>query len=249
MRVESKSALAAMQKLENRSDEELEAETRPGELTPLNNRTALFVNGVRDRLRVLLVSGQPYPGLRVWRNLLKADPAVDLVHFTILRPPEKQDGTPIRELALIAFPSRELFEVKLDEFDLIIFDRYRRRGVLPTIYLENVANYVENGGALLEAGGPSFATPLSLYRTPLGRVLPAEPSGETIEAGFQPRLSDLGTRHPVTAGLDGSGSPGEAPSWGRWPAPIGWSSAPATCSASAIRTVSAPGRPVRSGRS
>ncbi len=86
---------------------ELEAESAPGELTTLNNRAVFFVNGVRDRLRVLLVSGQPYPGLRVWRNLLKADPAVDLVHFTILRPPEKQDGTPIRELALIAFPSRE----------------------------------------------------------------------------------------------------------------------------------------------
>src|SRR3546814_14202397 len=91
-------------------------------------------------------------------DVCSSDFSVDLVHFTILRPPEKQDGTPIRELSLIAFPTRELFEVKLDEFDLIIFDRYRRRGVLPTIYLENVANYVEKGGALLEAGGPSFAT-------------------------------------------------------------------------------------------
>ncbi|MGE5765626.1 MAG: hypothetical protein ACM35H_00455, partial [Bacteroidota bacterium] len=204
--------------LDRRGPSVLEIEVQPGpeELTLANNRAAVVVNGVRDRLRVLLVSGEPHAGERAWRNILKSDPSVDLVHFTILRPPEKQDGTPIRELSLIAFPTRELFEVKLDEFDLIIFDRYRRRGVLPTIYLENVANYVENGGALLEAGGPSFATPLSLYRTPLGRVLPAEPSGETIEAGFQPRLSDLGTRHPVTAGLDGSGDPGEAPTWGRW---------------------------------
>ena len=166
---------------------EVEAATRPGELTPLNNRAALFVNGVRDRLRVLLVSGEPYPGLRVWRNLLKADPAVDLVHFTILRPPEKQDGTPIRELALIAFPSRELFEVKLDEFDLIIFDRYSRRGLLPMVYLDNVARYVENGGALLEAAGPEFAEPTSLYRTPLARVLPGRPSGQVFDRGFTPR--------------------------------------------------------------
>ena len=147
-----------------------------------------FVNGVRDRLRVLLVSGQPYAGLRVWRNLLKADPAVDLVHFTILRPPEKQDGTPIRELALIAFPSRELFEVKLDEFDLVIFDRYSRRGLLPLAYLDNVARYVEEGGALLEVAGPEFAHPLSLYRTPLARVLPARPSGVVYEQGFTPTL-------------------------------------------------------------
>jgi hypothetical protein len=165
---------------------------------------------------VLLVSGQPYPGLRVWRNLLKADPAVDLVHFTILRPPEKQDGTPIRELALIAFPSRELFEVKLGEFDLIIFDRYSRRGLLPLVYLDNVARYVEEGGALLEAAGPEFAEPHSLYRTPLSRVLPGRPSGEVYERGFRPTVTDLGDLHPVTSGLvhDGDGENGN--DWGRW---------------------------------
>ena len=165
---------------------EVEAATRPGELTNLNNRATLEVSGVRDRLRVLVVSGQPYPGLRVWRNLLKADPAVDLVHFTILRPPEKQDGTPIRELALIAFPSRELFEVKLKEFDLIIFDNYSRRGLLPMTYLENIARYVEEGGALLEAAGPQFAEPLSLYRTPLARVLPGRPDRRDVRARLPP---------------------------------------------------------------
>jgi hypothetical protein len=192
---------------------EAEAAVRQGELTTLNNRAVVEVSGVRDRLRVLLVSGQPYPGLRVWRNLLKADPAVDLVHFTILRPPEKQDGTPIRELALIAFPSRELFEVKLNEFDLIIFDRYSRRGLLPLVYLENIARYVEQGGALLEASGPQFAEPMSLYRTPLARVLPGRPSGELFERGLTPSLTEAGRRHPVTAGL--APDAGD-PTWGRW---------------------------------
>jgi hypothetical protein len=200
-----------------RSVLEIEAAALPGELTTLNNRQVFFVNGVRDRLRVLLVSGQPYPGLRVWRNLLKADPAVDLVHFTILRPPEKQDGTPIRELALIAFPSRELFETKLGEFDLVIFDRYSRRGLLPLAYLDNVARYVEEGGALLEIAGPEFAHPLSLYRTPLARVLPARPSGVVYEQGFTPTLTDLGHRHPVTADLRVDPDSGEeTPPWGRW---------------------------------
>jgi hypothetical protein len=200
---------------------EIEAEPLSGEITTQNNRSVHFVNGVRDRLRVLLVSGQPYPGLRVWRNLLKADPAVDLVHFTILRPPEKQDGTPIRELALIAFPSRELFEVKLNEFDLVIFDRYSRRGLLPLAYLDNVARYVEEGGALLEVAGPEFAHPLSLYRTPLARVLPGRPSGVVYERGFLPTITDTGFRHPVTADLippDGAnGANGaDGPPWGRW---------------------------------
>lgn len=203
----------------------LATQPREGEITRRNNEAVLTIQGVRDRLRVLLVSGEPYPGERTWRNLLKSDPSVDLVHFTILRPPEKQDGTPMHELSLIAFPTRELFDVKLKEFDLIIFDRYRRRGVLPSVYLDNIVRYVEEGGALLEAAGPGFAGPFSLYRTPLGTIMPAEPTGAVIEAGFQPRLADAGRSHPVTGNLPGSGmadmtdiSDGQAgePDWGRW---------------------------------
>jgi hypothetical protein len=193
---------------------ELEVEAGKEELSLVNNRAVVEVNGVRDRLRVLLVSGEAHTGERVWRNLLKADPSVDLVHFTILRPPEKQDATPIRELALISFPIRELFEEKLNEFDLIIFDRYRRRGVVPLTYLGNIARYVEQGGALLSAAGPAFATPRSLYRTPLNVVLPAQPTGEVFEVGFRAHLTDVGRRHPVTAHLPGGET--ETPTWGRW---------------------------------
>ena len=191
------------------------------ELTLANNNAVVVVNGVRDRLRVLLVSGEPHPGERTWRNLLKADPSVDLVHFTILRPPEKQDGTPVRELSLIAFPIRELFEIKLDEFDLIIFDRYQRRGVLPSLYLGNIARYVEDGGALLEAGGPGFASANSLYRTPLSTVLPGAPTGEVLLQPFRATITDTGQRHPVTADLPGGNRPAvegreSRPGWGRW---------------------------------
>ncbi len=193
---------------------ELAVEAGPKELTLDNNRAVAALNGVRDRLRVLLVSGEPHAGERTWRSLLKADPSVDLVHFTILRPPEKQDGTPIRELSLIAFPIRELFEIKLDEFNLIIFDRYRRQGILPRAYIANIADYIEKGGALLDATGPPFAGSLSLYRTPLGRVMPAEPTGQVVEQGFKPMLSPAGHRHPVTADLPGGA--GDDPSWGRW---------------------------------
>jgi hypothetical protein len=196
----------------------VQIETPPGphELTLANNHAVVVVNGVRDRLRVLLVSGEPHAGERVWRNILKSDPSVDLVHFTILRPPEKQDGTPIRELSLIAFPIRELFDTKLEDFDLIIFDRYTRRGVIPATYLENVVRYVRNGGAFLEAAGPNFGTPLSLARTPLGAILPAEPTGNVYEEGFKPQLTALGRRHPVTEGLPEAGPSGGEPLWGRW---------------------------------
>ena len=184
-----------------------------GELTDRNNAAVVQINGVRDRLRVLLVSGEPHAGERVWRNLLKSDASVDLVHFTILRPPEKQDGIPVTELSLIAFPTRELFIEKIDEFDLIIFDRYRMRGILPMSYLENVAQYVRNGGTVLVAAGPEFGAVDSLWRSPLAEVLPVEPTARVVEEGFRPALTDLGRRHPVTEGLDTLAPEG---GWGRW---------------------------------
>ena len=193
---------------------EIEAEGAPGELTTINNRAVLTIEGVRENLRVLLVSGEPHAGERTWRNMLKSDASVDLVHFTILRPPEKQDGTPINQLSLIAFPTRELFQEKLDQFDLIIFDRYQRRGVLPLLYLENVARYVLRGGAVLVSAGDDYASPLSLYRTPLGKILPAAPTGRVIEEPFKPNLTELGKKHPVTSDLPGAA--GDEPSWGRW---------------------------------
>ncbi len=183
-----------------------------GELTDRNNTALIQINGVRDRLSVLLVSGEPHPGGRTWRNLLKSDSAVDLVHFTILRPPEKQDGVPVRELSLIAFPTRELFLEKIEDFDLIIFDRYKRRGILPSIYLDNVRAYVEGGGAVLIAAGPDFASAESLYRTPLEAIVPARPTARVIEERFRPEITELGDRHPVTSGLT-HGSDAE---WGRW---------------------------------
>ena len=198
---------------------EIEAEARPGEVSTRNNRQVVTINGVRDRLRVLLVSGEPHAGERTWRRLLKADPNVDLVHFTILRPPEKDDLTPLNELALIAFPVRELFQVKLRDFDLIVFDRFSNRGILPAAYLRNIADYVRGGGALLMSTGPEFSGPVSLALTPLGAVLPARPSGRqniVAEGAFRPRVSALGLRHPVTEGLTGANTEQAEAQWGRW---------------------------------
>ena len=192
---------------------EIEASALDNELTLVNNRAVVAIDGVRDKLRVLLVSGEPHSGERTWRNLLKSDASVDLVHFTILRPPEKQDGTPINELSLIAFPTRELFQQKINEFQLIIFDRYARQGVLPIAYFDNIARYVRTGGAVLVSAGPDYASTTSIWRTPLDSVLPAEPVGVT-EKPYYAQLSDIGKRHPVTRGLEGANS--EPPHWSRF---------------------------------
>lgn len=195
----------------------IELETAPteDELTIVNNRMPVVINGVRDRLKVLLVSGQPHAGGRTWRNTLTSDPGVDLVHFTILREPDKVDFTPQNELSLIAFPFRELFEVKLYDFDLIIFDRYRLNRILPMHYFENIAKYVREGGALLEVNGPSYASQNSIFTTALKDILPAYPVGDVITQKFTPALTAIGKAHPVTLPLEKLAQSSDQP-WGPW---------------------------------
>ena len=193
---------------------ELAIEDTPDELTAINKKAVVTIDGVRDKLKVLLVSGEPHAGERMWRNLLKSDANVDLVHFTILRPPEKQDGTPINELSLIAFPTADLFGRKIKEFDLIVFDRYSNQSVLPMIYFDNIVRYVREGGALLLAAGPDFSGPDGLYYSPLGRIAPARPDGGLTESPFRAAISKEGAKHPVTRGLPGADQ--TPPAWSPW---------------------------------
>jgi hypothetical protein len=193
---------------------ELEVEGLPNELTQANNRAVIPIEGIREKLRVLLVSGEPHAGERTWRNLLKSDANVDLVHFTILRPPEKQDGTPINELSLIAFPTRELFQQKIKDFDLIIFDRYANQSVLPSSYFENIVRYVRDGGAVLVAAGPEFASYGSLAQTRLAPIIPGTPDGRIVEEPYKAQITKTGERHPVTRALPGSEQ--QPPAWGEW---------------------------------
>jgi hypothetical protein len=193
----------------------LAAAERPGEPSLQNNHATVALNGIRDRLRVLLISGRPHMGERAWRHLLKADPNVDLIHFTILRSPLKTDSAPMHELALIAFPMRELFEEKLSGFDLVIFDSYSRQGPVLTSYFENMADYVRKGGALMVAAGPDFGGPRSITYSPLADILPVRPDGDPILGAFQPHLTQDGQRHPITTALQGQGDAGN-PTWGAW---------------------------------
>lgn len=197
---------------------EFEVAAAPDELTLVNNKAVLTVEGVRDKLKVLLVSGEPHAGERTWRNLLKSDANVDLVHFTILRPPEKQDGTPISELSLIAFPTSDLFGRRIKDFDLIIFDRYSSQTVLPSVYFENIVRYVREGGALLMAVGPDFSGPEGLYYSPLGKISPARPLS-ILEKPFRAQVSDEGRKHPVTRGLPGAEQ--SPPPWSEWYRQVG----------------------------
>ncbi|PIT69962.1 glutamine amidotransferase [Bartonella tribocorum] len=194
----------------------IQATTEPykGELSFENNRAITTIEGIRENLRVLLISGAPYNGERTWRDLLKGDTNIDLVHFTILRPPTKADNTPLSQLSLVVFPTRKLFVEEINNFDLIILDGYQHSAVLPLIYYDYIAQYVQKGGALLMVTGPEFTQKNSLAKTPLISILPALPNGAILEKPFRPALTREGERHPVTRDLATLNFP--ASQWGRW---------------------------------
>ncbi len=191
---------------------ELETPSSADEMTEANNQVGFVINGIRDRLRVLIISGHPHAGQRAWRDLLKSDPAVDLVHFNILREREDDVRANVEELSLIAFPVDQLFLEDLDGFDLIIFDRYFLRGHLRAPHLDAVANFVLAGGALLAVAGEEFSGPGTLYNGVFTSVLAAQPVGEIRRAAFRPTRTELGLRHPVTAKLNETANR----PWGQW---------------------------------
>ena len=176
-------------------------DTEPNELSKSNNYVLLKINGIRKKLRVLLVSGEPYMGTRVWRNFLKSDPSVDLIHMTVLRTADKNDNTPKQELSLIPFPTRELFEEKLNNFQLVIFDNFKGKNILSPLYYENILSFVKKGGAILEITGPSYNSRDSLFRTAIGAILPGAPTGKVLKIEFKPTLSEIGKKHPITKSL------------------------------------------------
>ena len=138
-------------------------------------------------------------------------PAVDLVHFTILRPPEKQDGTPIRELALIAFPIARAVRAKLKEFDLIIFDRYAARPAPAGLFREH-RRLCARAAARCWAGGPEFADASEpLPHAARRRAAGGADRATCWSAGFRPKVTEIGQRHPVTADLPQAGEPGNEP--------------------------------------
>ena len=213
-----------------RNTVEMTVEAAPdGELTLVNNLFVAELSGIRDRMRVLLITGEPHNGGRAWRNLLKSDAAIDLVQFTILtQPTVKNTRAREQELSLIGFPTRQLFEERLNDFDLIIFDQYERREMrarsgrtrptIPPSHFANIARYVEDGGALLLATGPAFADDTrSLFLTPLVGVLPSRPTGEVAATTFRPELNDKGRLHPITRSFAGR----DDAQWGPWHRAIG----------------------------
>jgi uncharacterized membrane protein len=181
-----------------------------GEALASNNQQSFTLKVIRDRVRVLHLSGRPSWDERFVRAMLRRDPNVDLVSFFILRTETDEQPWNRDDLSLIPFPTFEIFEEQLRSFDLVIFQNfnYAPYGVEP--FLPNVRDYVEQGGALAMIGGDlSFASG-GYGLTALRDVLPVElpPTPPTLEGdsdanlsleAFKPRLTAEGQTHPITS--------------------------------------------------
>lgn len=199
--------------IKKRGENSFAFEVKPSinEVSKANNAISLKINGELDRLRVLLVTGVPNEGTRAWRELLKSDANIDMVHFTILRTPDKYNLVPEEELSLIPFPIDELFDTKLNSFDLIIFDRFKSLDAIPSYYINRIKSYITNGGAFLMLAGPDEANSQGVMTTSLSEILPLKPIKSYKEDEFKAQLSDLGKRHPITKNLENN-----YPNWGKW---------------------------------
>ena len=192
---------------------EIRTEETNIEISKLNNYQIHEIEGIQDKLKVMLISGEPNMGLRNLRNILNSDPNIELLHFTILRPPTKRDLTPVKELSLIPFPTQELFAADISKFNLIIFDQYGLQGILPPKYLDNISKFVVSGGALLDIVGKKHLTKDSLINSPIKQILPTIPLENLNNKSFKPELTKVGKRHPITNKLKDNYK--EKP-WGEW---------------------------------
>ncbi|RME25996.1 MAG: hypothetical protein D6798_07610 [Deltaproteobacteria bacterium] len=172
---------------------------------PGNNRFPVVVRVVRDRIRVLQVSGSPSYDTKFLRLFLKEDQSVDLVSFFILRTTEDMGaGWRSDELSLIAFPYERLFSEDIDSFDLVIFQNFDYKPYFDfyaDVLLQNIADYVRKGGALVMTGGDRSFDLGAYAGTPVGDILPVTlgVTGPRVdEAPFQPVLTRSGRAHPVT---------------------------------------------------
>lgn len=183
---------------------EIAVPPQDGEATLANNRRAFVVKVLRDKVRVLHVAGRPDWDVRALRTLLRRDPNVELLSYYILRGFDdiaREDTT--AALSLIPFPTDELFEEELGSFDLVVLHNFDAVQHQVEQYLDNIARYVEEGGALVLIGGDLAFTDRGYGLPEIAALLPVDTRGRIpLERGpLRPALTEAGRRHPITAWL------------------------------------------------
>jgi uncharacterized membrane protein len=176
-----------------------------GESVAENNRKDFILKIIRDRIRVLQVTGRPSWDVRFLRRLLKKNASIDLISFFILRTHQSTNTVPQRDMALIPFPSHELFTTALKSFDLVIFQNFNFGPYRIRRYLPNIRRFVRQGGAFVMVGGNLSFGSGGYLNTPIETILPIKLDlGNVNEDSFKPVLTRSGRHHPITRLLPGN---------------------------------------------
>ncbi len=166
-----------------------------------NNQINFSVKVVRDKTRVLMVSGSPSMNYRFMRTALKSDPSIDLLSFVILRSPSDILNVPTHEMSLIPFPVETIFVKELTSFDLVIFDNFDYSIYLSPQHLESLRNFVKDSeGGFAVIGGPKLFYEGEYTLSPIEDMLPFRFVEKDIYRRDGPlgvRLSQAGTQHPM----------------------------------------------------
>ncbi len=172
-----------------------------GESLTSNNATSLSLRVVRDKTRVLMITGTPSLGYRYLRMALKSDPSIDLLSFVILRLPSNILNVPLQDQSLIPLPVETLFTKELKDFDLIVFDNFTPGLFFKPQFLDPLREFIKRGGAFAVLGGPGFSGEGGYAGTALEEILPvrwAAKESYRRSTSYGVRLSRAGKTHPVT---------------------------------------------------
>ncbi len=157
----------------------VQVDALPREIQTANNRIERTVIVRKEKLKVLLVDGEPRYEYRYVKNYLERDETIDLGVVLLSSDPEYSDQD---RSALPTFPASK---EDLYAYDVVILGD-ADTGYLSQTQMANLASFVtEKGGGVLFIAGELF-NPLSYKGTPLELLLPFE-------------LSDA--RNPTAAGL------------------------------------------------
>jgi uncharacterized membrane protein len=172
-----------------------------GESVTSNNAVNLSLKVMKDKIRILMISGSPSLSYRFMRMALKNDPSIDLLSFVVLRTPSDIINVPLQEQSLIPLPIETLFTKELKSFDLLIFDNLPSHLYLRPIYFESVKEFVKGGGSFGMIGGPFFSDEGRYQGTAIEEILPVRFIGDEDyrrETSWRVELSRAGKDHSIT---------------------------------------------------
>ncbi len=176
-----------------------------GDEVPENNLQHLTFEVIRDKFRILHLAGRPSWDQRFLRDALKSWPRVDLVSFYVLRTGYQSATEGSAGMALIPFPTDDLFKDHLGEFDILIFHEFEPAEVGVEAYAGKIAEFVRDGGALVLIGGEKGLKGGTMGGPALEAIFPVEllsagtPASRMSDSGqFRAKLTEDGANHPIT---------------------------------------------------